>query len=196
MLPSSVVAKLTGGNLVIRGLADQPKDILIQSDTASPGNLTVTGRSGTTINGSSRQSFPLSKLSRDLRLELGGKVRLEFDGTGIALKGHLQLTLRGTGDHEVRMTNIQVRREVSISTAAGDDVIQLTNFRAGATRISTAGGDDRVVLSTDPAVVASASENVSGQTKIRVGAVMTWRPSKSPDFFPASFWRVVEVTTT
>ena len=170
MLPSSVVAKLTGGNLVIRGLTDQAKDILIQRDTVSSGNLTVTGRSGTMINGSSRQSFPLSKLSRDLRLELGGQVRFDFDGSGFTLKGHLQLTLRGTGDHEIRMKNVQVKKEVNINTAAGDDVVQLTNLRAGATRINTAGGDDRVVLSTDPAVVAAGSENLSGPTKIRVGA--------------------------
>ena len=170
LLPSSVVAKLAGGNLVIRGPADEPKDILIQRDTESPGNVIVTGRSGTTINGFSRQVFPLSRISRDLRFELSGEVRLEFDGSGFALKGDLLLTLRGAGDHQVRMRNFQVRKEVNINTAAGDDVIQLTNFRAGSTRISTASGDDRVVLSTDPAVVATALQNLSGRTKIRVGA--------------------------
>jgi hypothetical protein len=95
----AVTTSLNSGTLTIAG--DHFTDDIAVVGTANPGEITVTGRNGTPVNGTPNGSVTIPGVTADLILALGD------------------------GNNVLQMDNVYIARDISITGGAGNDSITL-----------------------------------------------------------------------
>jgi hypothetical protein len=120
----AVTTALNSGTLTITG--DSAADDIAIVGTANPGEITVTGRNGTTINGTPNGSVTIPGVTADLVLALDD------------------------GDNVVDMDNVYIARDIRVTTGVGSDNITLGAASpvspANDLIVSTGSGQDSIRL--------------------------------------------------
>jgi hypothetical protein len=146
----AATASLVGGILTVTG--DAANDNIAIVGTSNPGELTVTGRNGTLVNGVPDGSTTIPGVSSDLRINLG-------DGTNVLaidnayINGAIAIT-SGAGADLVTLGEfnpVSPRNDLSINTAGGDDIVRLgvtryTVFLAANGSINVGEGNNQAAL--------------------------------------------------
>jgi hypothetical protein len=116
----AVTTSLSTGVLTITGDADS--DNIAVVGTSNAGELTVTGRNGTTVDGVPNGSATIAGVNSDLSINLGD------------------------GNNVLALNNAYINGEINITSGEGADLITLGEFQPVSPRdnllIDTLGGDD------------------------------------------------------
>jgi hypothetical protein len=146
----AVTTSLANGDLTITG--DTAADDIAIVGTANPGELTITGRNGTVVNGTPGGSVTVPGVARHLIINLnGGDDHVSLDNTFIA--GNIEITT-GDGDDRVvtgEFSPVSPAGHLSIRTGAGNDVVLegiavYNTFVVGMNFIVTEDGSDFISL--------------------------------------------------
>jgi hypothetical protein len=146
----AVTTSLSGGTLTVTG--DAAADDVAIFGTANPGEITVTGRNGTTINGTPNGSVTIPGVTADLVLSLGdGDNAVRIDNVFAA--GDISITT-GTGHDRVTIganNPVSPAGDLLISTGGGNDVVEedttiYNTFVVGLNQILTGDGSDSISL--------------------------------------------------
>ncbi len=140
----AVTTSLSAGTLTITG--DSASDDIAVVGTANPGEFTVTGRNGTTVNGTPDGSVTIPGVTGDLDADLGdGENVLTIDNTYIA--GQIEITTGAGNDWLSLGANqpVSPAGQLLVNTGAGSDTLLENNVYIGTSQlIDTAEGADVV----------------------------------------------------
>ncbi len=146
----AVTTSLVGGILTVTG--DAANDDIAIVGTSNPGELTLTGRNGTLVNGVPDGSTTIPGVSSDLRINLGdGANVLAIDNAYI--NGAITITSGAAADLVTlgEFQPVSPRNNLTINTAGGDDIVRLgvtryTVFLAGNATINVGEGNNQAAL--------------------------------------------------
>jgi hypothetical protein len=140
----AVTTALNSGTLTITG--DAAADDIAVVGTANPGEITVTGRNGTTINGTPDGSVTIPGVTGQLLVNLGdGENLLNVDNTYIA--DQIQITTGAGNDRLIlaAASPVSPAQGLVINTGAGNDtVLQDRVYVGGIGNLDTGDGADVV----------------------------------------------------
>ena len=123
---TAITTSLNDGTLNIQG--DAAADDIAIVGSATPGQVTVTGRNGTTVDGVVDGSTTVNGVRADLFIQLFG------------------------GDNVVSLDNLYIAGKIDVFSGDQSDVVTLGATSpvspAGDLRISTAGGNDQIYVDT------------------------------------------------
>ena len=144
----AVTTALNSGTLTVTG--DSAADDIAIVGTANPGEITITGRNGTTINGTPNGNATIPGVTADLILELGdGDNVLDMDN--VYLAGNIGVTTGADNDRiSLGATSpVSPANDLAVSSGAGNDVIFENSYHVfvGRNNILNSGtGNDSIVL--------------------------------------------------
>lgn len=144
LMAGDVSVLIRSGDLVITGdvnLGDVAESIRIEHDGT---NYSVTGLSGTTINGAG-SPFQSAAVTRDIIVDLRtGNDSVEVKGLAVEnrLRVPRNLTVRGgTGDDTIRVENVEVVGVLNVDGAAGANTIDVKGSRLTRDAVLRGGAD-------------------------------------------------------
>jgi hypothetical protein len=146
----AVTAALNSGTLTITG--DAAADDIAVVGTANPGEFTITGRNGTTVDGMA--SVTISGVTADLVVDLrDGDDVFDMDNVYIARD---IVVMAGSGDDFIRLgqtSPVSPARDLTVVCGSGDDVILQPSYHVFVGRDSAVVG----ALDNDSIVLTGAS---------------------------------------
>jgi hypothetical protein len=153
MAVTATATPVFGGTNALTITGDAAGDHIAVVGTANPGEFTVTGRNGTTVNGTPDGSVTISGVTGDLIVDLGdGENILDVDNTYIA--GQIEITTGAGNDRLSLGANrpVSPAGQLLVNTGAGSDTLLENNVYIGTSQIiDTAEGADVVRWTTTSA---------------------------------------------
>jgi hypothetical protein len=144
----AVTTSLIGGTLSIAGSAANDDIAIVGTD--NPGEITVIGRNGTTVNGVVNGSSTIPGVTADLAIDLAaGDDRVSIDN--VFLAGHLILET-GDGDDTIVLGEsgvVSPEGNLEINSGSGDDNVSALGYHvfvAGGLFLETGEGNDSVTM--------------------------------------------------
>jgi hypothetical protein len=171
----AVTTSLVAGELTITG--DGDNDSIAILGTANPGELTITGSDGTSVNGTVNGSVTIGGVTSNLIVNLGaGNDNLTLNRVYIA--GNIQIDTSDGADI-VRLGNtapVSPTQDLAIDTGAGNDQVlaEHGNVYVGARfEVFTGTEDDSIVIQGASAIAFSDFQTREGNDRIFVGGYTT-----------------------
>ena len=155
--PGEVRVVVTGGNMVVTGdIANGVslnESIQIQQDVENTSNFSVTGLSGTKVNGSAADgTVSFAGVTGSITIDLKGGNNVVKFGESAQQTVNRGLTIRtGVGIDTIEITNTSIRGALLIEAGAGTNNVTLKGVKTGDTVVGTTTirgttGDDTVTI--------------------------------------------------
>jgi hypothetical protein len=155
--PGEVRVVVTGGNMVVTGdIANGVslnESIQIQQDVENTSNFSVTGLSGTKVNGSAADgTVSFAGVTGSITIDMKGGNNVVKFGESAQQTVNRGLTIRtGVGIDTIEITNTSIRGALLIEAGAGTNNVTLKGVKTGDTVVGTTTirgttGDDTVTI--------------------------------------------------